>query len=62
MISTEELAPRIKVKPQTIRAAVCRTGAYYTLRPVKMPNRFLLWPDDAAEILTQQAKPNQVTA
>jgi hypothetical protein len=62
MISTEELAARIKVKPQTIRAAVCRTGAYYTLRPVKMPNRFLLWPDDAAERLAQQGGPNQVAS
>ena len=47
-LSTDEAAEVLKIKPQTLRAAVCRTGGYYGVRPTKTPNRFLLW--DAAEI------------
>ena len=47
-LSTEEAAALLKVKPQTLRAALCRDGAYLGARPLKSANRFLLW--DAAEI------------
>lgn len=46
--STEEAAAALHVKPQTLRAALCRDGHYFGLRPVKCRNRFLLW--DAAEV------------
>jgi hypothetical protein len=46
--STDEAAAVLKVKPQTLRAALCRDGAYQGVRPLKARNRFLLWP--AAEI------------
>ena len=46
--STEEAAAVLKVKPQTMRAAVCRDGAYFGVRPQKARNRFLVW--DAAAI------------
>lgn len=44
--STEEVAIRGKVVPQSIRAAVCRNGHWMGLRPVKLPNRRLLWDAD----------------
>ncbi|MCC4117642.1 hypothetical protein LLG90_19975 [Aromatoleum toluclasticum] len=47
-LSTEELAVGLRVKPQTIRAALCRHGHYLGLRPCKLPNGRLLW--DAAEV------------
>ena len=47
-ISTEELAARLLVKEQTIRAGLCRAGHYLGLRPVKLANRRLLW--DVAEV------------
>ena len=47
-LSTEEAAALLKVKPQTLRAALCRDGHYLNCRPRKSANRFLLW--DAAEI------------
>ena len=50
-LTTEALAARLGVKPQTIRAALCRTGSYFGLQPVKLPNRFLLWPGDSLERL-----------
>lgn len=46
--STEEAAAVLKVKPQTLRAAVCRDGAYFGVRPKKARNRFLVW--DAKQI------------
>lgn len=51
-ISTEALAQSLGIKPQTLRAALCRNGHYYGLRPIKLPSRLLLWPGDALERLT----------
>lgn len=46
--STEEAAAVLKVKPQTLRAALCHDGSYFGVRPKKARNRFLVW--DAAAI------------
>ena len=46
--STEEAAGVLKIKPQTLRVALCRHGSYYGVVPHKCRNRFLIWP--AAEI------------
>jgi len=56
-LSTEALAESLGIKPQTLRANLCRNGHYFGIRPVKMPNRMLRWPSDAVERLTagQQA-------
>jgi len=51
-ISTEELAQELCLKPQSLRAALCRDGHYFGLRPRKLPNGRLLWPTDAVERLT----------
>lgn len=50
-LSTEELASALKVRPQTIRAGLCRDGHYMGLRPSKLPNRFLLWDAIAVNAL-----------
>lgn len=42
-LSTEELAQRFMVKPESIRSALCRKGDYFGWRPVKLPNRRLVW-------------------
>jgi len=52
--TTETLARRLGLRPQTLRAAICRSGHYYGLRPTKLPNGRLLWPDNAFELLTQR--------
>ncbi len=55
--STEVLAEHLNIKPQTIRAALCRDGHYLGLRPIKLPNRRLLWPADAViALLSGSAK------
>lgn len=51
-ITTELAAQRLGIRAQTLRAALSRQGHYFGLRPVKMPNRLLLWPVDAIDRLT----------
>lgn len=50
--STEEAAAILHIRPQTLRAALCRDGHYFGIRPVKRPNRMLAWPCEAIERLT----------
>jgi len=48
-LTTEELAALLHVKPQTVRAGLCKSGHYLGMRPaVKLPNRRLLWDAEAA--------------
>lgn len=56
MLTTEVLAERLGIKPQTLRSNLCRNGHYFGLRPVKMPNRLLLWPEDSLEQLAHHAQ------
>ncbi len=41
----------LHIRPQTLRAALCRDGHYFGIRPVKLPNRMLAWPADAIDRL-----------
>ena len=51
-LSTEQAAAALHIKPQTLRAALCRDGHYFGIRPVKLPNRMLAWPCEAIDSLT----------
>ncbi len=51
--STDRAAAMLGVRPQTLRAAICRDGAYYGVRPTKRPNRFLGWPADQIDALAR---------
>lgn len=50
--TTDSLASRLGIKPQSIHARYCRTGSYFGVKPLKLPNGRLLWPADAFERLT----------
>ncbi len=50
-LTTEEVAVALRVTPQTIRASLCRNSHYQGLKPVKLPNRKLLWDATAVEAL-----------
>jgi hypothetical protein len=52
-ITTEELAALLSIRPQSIRKRYCQTGAYFSLRPVKLPNGRLMWPADALDKLAE---------
>ena len=47
-LDTAEAAAVLRVKPQTLRRALCLQGHYFGMRPTKMPNGRLLW--DAADL------------
>lgn len=51
LLTTEELAALLTLRPQSIRKRYCQTGAYFSVRPVKMPNGRLAWPADSIERL-----------
>jgi hypothetical protein len=42
-ITTTEFAEVLSIQPKSIRHALCRTGSYFGVRPVKLPNRRLAW-------------------
>lgn len=46
-MNTEQLAAALHIKPESIHKRHYLTGAYFCLRPVKMPNRRLVWPEDS---------------
>lgn len=48
-LSTAEVARLFGVRPETLRHALCQSGAYFGIRPVKRPNRFLAWPAEQVE-------------
>jgi hypothetical protein len=45
--TTEALADKLGIKPQTIRARLCRTGSYFGEKPRTLPNGWL-WCEDGA--------------
>lgn len=44
-LTTATLAERLGVSPNTVRRGLCVKGEYMGLRPVKLPNGRLLWPE-----------------
>jgi hypothetical protein len=51
LISTEELAESLALRPHSIRKRYYQTGAYFCLHPVKLPNGRLMWPADSVSQL-----------
>lgn len=47
-LDTAEAADRLRIRPQTLRRALCLQGHYFGLKPTKLPNGRLLW--DAADL------------
>ncbi|CAN0618011.1 conserved protein of unknown function [Burkholderia multivorans] len=50
-LTTEELASLMSVRPQSIRKRYMKTGSYHGVRPTKLPNRFLAWPNNSVQQL-----------
>ncbi|GAB1425535.1 hypothetical protein MASR2M16_27690 [Thauera terpenica] len=47
-LDTAEAAERLRIRPQTLRRALCLKGHYYGMRPTKLPSGRLLW--DSADL------------
>lgn len=43
-LSCEEFARLNQIKPQSVRARLCRTGSYYGIQPKKLVNGRLAFP------------------
>lgn len=54
-LSTEEFANQWLVAAQTVRKCYSKTGAYHGIRPLRLPNRRLLWPDNTITSLVKRA-------
>ncbi len=55
VLSTEQCATTLTVKPGTLRRAYCVNGHYLGLRPVKLPNGRLLWPTVEVKKIIEEA-------
>jgi hypothetical protein len=58
-MNTETLADRLGIKAQSIRARLCRAGSYFGVRPQRLPNGRLLWPDDAFDQIVKSTQPSE---
>lgn len=47
-VPTELFASKYHVKPESVISRVCRTGSYFGIRPQRLPNGRLDWPDNAS--------------
>jgi hypothetical protein len=55
---TSEIASDLGIQPESMHARICRTGSYFGIRPQKLPNGRLLWPDDTLDLLLgRRSKP-----
>ena len=52
-LSTEQAAAALHIKPQTLRAALCRDGHYAGVKPHKLPSRFLAWSADEIDAIVR---------
>ena len=50
-LTTDQFAAQHVVKPQTVRKRYAATGSYHGVRPLRLPNRRLLWPVDSIDSL-----------
>ncbi|WP_321161102.1 DNA-binding protein [Herbaspirillum lusitanum] len=51
MLTTNELAFKLAMEPQSIRKRWSQTGSYFSIRPLKLPNGKLRWPANAIDML-----------
>ncbi|MGH8777569.1 monooxygenase [Paraburkholderia sp.] len=53
-LTTNRLAKQLGLRAESLRVALCRKGSYFGVRPLKLPNGRLVWPEDTIERLTGQ--------
>ncbi len=52
--TTEDFAAMLGLEPQSVRKRYSQTGSYYGLKPLKLPNRRLFWPEDGIKTFFAQ--------
>jgi len=54
LLPTSEIASILGVQSATVRRGFCLDGHYMGLRPIKLPNHRLLWPEKDLEQLLKK--------
>lgn len=52
-LTTLQLASALELQEQSIRKRYSQTGSYFGVRPSKLPNGRLRWPNDSVQKLIQ---------
>ena len=55
-LRTTEFAALMGITAQTARKNYCKRGSCYDIRPIKLPNRRLMWPVSATAALLRSAE------
>ncbi len=55
-MTTNDLAKPLGINGTSIHRRYCLTGSYFGVKPTKLPNGRLLWPDNALEQLIAQKR------
>ena len=55
-LTTEEFATQHLVDPQTVRKRLSSHGSYFGVKPLRLPNRRLLWPADSIATLIAESQ------
>lgn len=53
-LDTDPFASLNGVKPQSVRARVCRFGDYFGIRPLKLANGRLKWPNKQVAAVSRE--------
>lgn len=54
LVPTGKFAEIFKVKGASVRRAYCVNGHYMGIRPVKLPNGRLLWPEEQGQAIVNR--------
>lgn len=51
-----EAEKAIGMKSESIRVRLCKAGSFHGIKPKKLPNGRLAWPDDAVQKFLEQGR------
>lgn len=52
-VPTSEFAESFGVKATTVHRNLCVNGHYMGIRPIKLPNGRLLWPEESVQLVIE---------
>ncbi|MGJ7522730.1 DNA-binding protein [Variovorax sp. LT1P1] len=53
-LTTDAFAAQHLVDAQTVRKRLSSHGSYFDIKPLRLPNRRLLWPADSITMLIEE--------
>ncbi len=55
-LTTDTFAAQHLVDAQTVRKRLSSHGSYFGVKPLRLPNRRLLWPADSITMLIEESQ------